>query len=134
MVAAAQRQGIAEKLRAGAVRRRPGGGLFHDLRRASHPAAARHHERGRGRRAAVRVGGRHHVDRRPPQIRSHGAVRRRPGVLQLGHHARRRIHALLKSDAHRRRGGVSRAQPLGQPFVRQPGDQLCRLYVLAVSP
>ena len=45
LVAAAQRQRVVEKLCAGSLRWRTRGGLFHDLRRASHSAVARHRKR-----------------------------------------------------------------------------------------
>ena len=62
LVAAQGGEGILEELCAGALRRRVGSGVFHDLRGASHPAVVHHRQRVAGWRIVTGLGGLHGLD------------------------------------------------------------------------
>lgn len=62
LVAAQGGKGFLEKLCAGALRRRIGRGVFHDLRRASHPTVVHYRKCVAGWRIVAGLGGLHGLD------------------------------------------------------------------------
>ncbi len=66
------------------------------------------------------------------EVGTHGSVWNGPRILHVGHHERRRLHALLEPRAHACRGVLPCAQPVGRLVVGESRRDLRELCVLAV--